>query len=137
MLALCHVSMSFSCFMIILGTIERYLITVKSQYLECFRRSRLRFAFILLCFAMLLRGTAIFESKNKLNCHNYTKFLVQVTKNGNCDGAIEYEPALTVNHWSFGLITRILETRRIVALRHNFQILYSYNYDSLCTVWAT
>ncbi|KAI6184416.1 G-PROTEIN-RECEP-F1-2 domain-containing protein [Aphelenchoides bicaudatus] len=91
-LALCYVSMTFSCFLIILGTIERYLITVKSQYLGCFRRSRLRFAIIMLCLAILLRGTAVFE--------------VTVVKNGKCEGVIEYEPALTefAQGWLYGSI---------------------------------
>jgi hypothetical protein len=52
----------------------------------------------MLCVAMLLRGTAIFESKfltfNSLMASN---FLVQVIKNGKCEGVIEYEPALTVS----------------------------------------
>lgn len=63
LLALCNIFMSFSCFMIILGTIERYLITVKSHYLECFRSSRMRLSFIMLCIAILLRGTIVFESR--------------------------------------------------------------------------
>ena len=47
--------------MIILGTIERYLITVKSRFLACFRNSRGLLAFAMLCLATLLRGTSFFE----------------------------------------------------------------------------
>jgi hypothetical protein len=81
MLALCHVCMTFSCFMIILGTIERYLITVKSQYLNCFRHSRFRFTFIMLLIALLLRGTEVFE--------------ITIVDSETCTGVLEKEPALT------------------------------------------
>lgn len=60
---MCHVSMTFSTFMIILGTIERYLITVKSNYLQCYRKRRTSLVIIMFCFALILRGTAIFEIK--------------------------------------------------------------------------
>lgn len=60
---MCHVSMTFSTFMIILGTIERYLITVKSKYLQCYRKRRKTLVIIMFCFALILRGTSIFEIK--------------------------------------------------------------------------
>lgn len=61
LLAMCHVSMTFSTFMIILATIERYLITVRSQLLACFRLNRGRLAIVMFLVALILRGSAIFE----------------------------------------------------------------------------
>jgi len=61
LLALCHVSMTFSCFMIILGTIERYLITNKSKVLPWFRQSRALLALLMFLLAMVLKGTMFFE----------------------------------------------------------------------------
>ncbi|KAF7635129.1 G_PROTEIN_RECEP_F1_2 domain-containing protein [Meloidogyne graminicola] len=94
LLALCHVSMTFSCFMIILGTIERFLITLKSSFLVCFRTNRGPLALGMFLVALLLRGTAIFE--------------VEIIKNGNCTGLNEYEPSLTTltKSWFYGTIFR-------------------------------
>ncbi|KAI1720280.1 7 transmembrane receptor (rhodopsin family) domain-containing protein [Ditylenchus destructor] len=94
LLAMCHVSMTFSCLCIILGTIERYLITVKHPILSCFRSNRGRLALLMFVVALLLRGTAVFE--------------VTIVKNGNCTGLTEYEPSLTplVQTWIYGTVFR-------------------------------
>jgi hypothetical protein len=60
-LALCQVSMSFSCFLIILATFERYLITVKSSLLSLWRSKRGLLALFMFILALLSRGTAVFE----------------------------------------------------------------------------
>uniref|UniRef100_A0A1I8B6M6 G_PROTEIN_RECEP_F1_2 domain-containing protein n=1 Tax=Meloidogyne hapla TaxID=6305 RepID=A0A1I8B6M6_MELHA len=94
LLALCHVSMTFSCFMIILGTIERFLITLKSPLLACFRTNRGPLALGMFLAALLLRGTAIFE--------------VEIVANGNCTGLSEFEPSLTTltKSWFYGTVFR-------------------------------
>ncbi|CAK5083945.1 unnamed protein product [Meloidogyne enterolobii] len=94
LLALCHVSMTFSCFMIILGTIERFLITLKSSLLTCFRTNRGPLALGMFLLALLLRGTAIFE--------------VEIVANGNCTGLSEFEPSLTTltKSWFYGTVFR-------------------------------
>ncbi|XGW07250.1 hypothetical protein V3C99_010444 [Haemonchus contortus] len=61
LLALCQVSMTFSCYLIILATIERYLITQRSSCLKRFRRSRGLMALFMFMLSLLLRGTLVFE----------------------------------------------------------------------------
>uniref|UniRef100_A0A1I7XUK9 G_PROTEIN_RECEP_F1_2 domain-containing protein n=1 Tax=Heterorhabditis bacteriophora TaxID=37862 RepID=A0A1I7XUK9_HETBA len=61
LLSLCQVSMTFSCYLIILATIERYLITQRSNCLNKFRRNRGFMALIMFILALLLRGTMVFE----------------------------------------------------------------------------
>ncbi|CAD5216686.1 unnamed protein product [Bursaphelenchus xylophilus] len=94
LLSLCHVSMTFSCFMIILATIERYYITVKHQWLTCFRQNRCNLALLMFLLSLILRGTAVFE--------------FQIVKNHNCTGVMEYDVALTdlVNVWAYGTVFR-------------------------------
>nr|CAD2179732.1 unnamed protein product [Meloidogyne enterolobii] len=86
--------MTFSCFMIILGTIERFLITLKSSLLTCFRTNRGPLALGMFLLALLLRGTAIFE--------------VEIVANGNCTGLSEFEPSLTTltKSWFYGTVFR-------------------------------
>uniref|UniRef100_A0AC34FPP9 Gustatory receptor n=1 Tax=Panagrolaimus sp. ES5 TaxID=591445 RepID=A0AC34FPP9_9BILA len=80
--------------MIILATIERYLITVKSPNLNWWRQHRGGLALGMLGIALILRGTEIFE---------YT-----FTRNGNCTELAEFEPALTdlVNDYVYGTLFR-------------------------------
>lgn len=94
LLALCHVSMTFSCFMIILGTIERFLITLKSPLLSCFRTNRGPLALAMFLIALVLRGVSIFE--------------VEIVRNGNCTGLTEFEPGLTplTRNWLYGTVFR-------------------------------
>ncbi|KAI6179331.1 G-PROTEIN-RECEP-F1-2 domain-containing protein [Aphelenchoides besseyi] len=115
LLSLCHVSMTFSCFMIILGSIERYMITVKSPFLGCFRESRGRLALSMLILALLLRGTVYFE--------------IQIVKNGNCTGPIEYDATLTplVSNWLYGTIFRFY-IRTISTVFIPFGLLSYLNY---------
>uniref|UniRef100_A0A915N3U8 G_PROTEIN_RECEP_F1_2 domain-containing protein n=1 Tax=Meloidogyne javanica TaxID=6303 RepID=A0A915N3U8_MELJA len=102
LLALCHVSMTFS--LIILGTIERFLITLKSSLLTCFRTNRGPLALGMFLLALLLRGTAIFE--------------VEIVANGNCTGLSEFEPSLTTltKSWFYGTVFRFY-VRTIATLR--------------------
>uniref|UniRef100_A0A0N4W4V8 G_PROTEIN_RECEP_F1_2 domain-containing protein n=1 Tax=Haemonchus placei TaxID=6290 RepID=A0A0N4W4V8_HAEPC len=65
LLALCQVSMTFSCYLIILATIERYLITQRSSCLKRFRRSRGLMALFMFMLSLLLRGTLVFEIQKK------------------------------------------------------------------------
>uniref|UniRef100_A0A7E4USK2 G_PROTEIN_RECEP_F1_2 domain-containing protein n=1 Tax=Panagrellus redivivus TaxID=6233 RepID=A0A7E4USK2_PANRE len=94
LLALCHVSMTFSCLMIILGSIERYLITVKSAKLGWWRRHRMLLAFAMMLLALFLRGTEIVE---------YTH-----VKNEDCVGLTEYTPMTTdiVQDYLYGTVFR-------------------------------
>uniref|UniRef100_A0A914I762 G-protein coupled receptors family 1 profile domain-containing protein n=1 Tax=Globodera rostochiensis TaxID=31243 RepID=A0A914I762_GLORO len=94
LLALCHVSMTFSCLMIILGCYERFLITLKSPQLACFRNNRAQLALCALCLSIVLRGTSIFE--------------VELVRNGNCTGLTEFEPQLSLlaENWMYGTIFR-------------------------------
>ncbi|TMS34810.1 hypothetical protein L596_002327 [Steinernema carpocapsae] len=114
LLALCHVSMTFSSFLIILATIERYLITERSRLLQCFRRNRPQSAFFMFIAAVLLRGTAFFE--------------VELGKNGNCTGLTEYEPVLTslVDTWIYGTLFRFY-VRNIVTVFIPFTLLAFLN----------
>jgi hypothetical protein len=79
---------------IILGTIERFLITLKSPMLACFRTNRGPFALAMFFAALVLRGTAIFE--------------VEIVRNGNCTGLAEFEPSLTqlTQSWFYGTVFR-------------------------------
>ncbi|CAD5212462.1 unnamed protein product [Bursaphelenchus okinawaensis] len=114
LLSLCHVSMTFSCFMIILATIERYLITVKHRMLTCFRMNRCNLALLMFLLSLILRGTAVFE--------------FQIVKNGNCTGIMEYDVALTdlVNVWVYGTVFRFY-LRTIFTVLVPFFLLMSLN----------
>ncbi|KIH49017.1 hypothetical protein ANCDUO_20909 [Ancylostoma duodenale] len=68
--------MTFSCYLIILGTIERYLITQKSECLKRFRRSRGLLAFFMFLLSLLLRGTLVFEIQTKECAGNGTPHYV-------------------------------------------------------------
>ncbi|KAL3107198.1 hypothetical protein niasHT_011917 [Heterodera trifolii] len=94
LLALCHVSMTFSCLMIILGCYERLLITLKSPQLSCFRNNRTHLALGALCLSIVLRGTSFFE--------------VELVRNGNCTGLTEFEPRLSplAENWLYGTVFR-------------------------------
>ncbi|GMT15821.1 hypothetical protein PFISCL1PPCAC_7118, partial [Pristionchus fissidentatus] len=61
LLTLCNVSMTFSTFLIILATVERYMITEKSERLRWFRSHRGLLAFIAFVFACLLKGFMFWE----------------------------------------------------------------------------
>jgi hypothetical protein len=79
---------------IILGTIERFLITLKSPMLSCFRTNRGPLALGMFFAALLLRGTAILE--------------VEIVRNGNCTGLAEFEPSLTplTRSWLYGTVCK-------------------------------
>ncbi|ETN79092.1 hypothetical protein NECAME_10039 [Necator americanus] len=70
------VSMTFSCYLIILGTIERYLITQRSECLKRFRQSRGLLAFFMFLLSLLLRGTLVFEIQSKIR--SATRLLVLI-----------------------------------------------------------
>lgn len=85
-MALCHVSMTFSCFLIILATIERYLITEKSKYLQQFRNKRGALAVFMFTLALVVRGSAVFEIEVSLwnfyysfECSHLIGWVSQVT----------------------------------------------------------
>uniref|UniRef100_A0AC35GR49 G-protein coupled receptors family 1 profile domain-containing protein n=1 Tax=Panagrolaimus sp. PS1159 TaxID=55785 RepID=A0AC35GR49_9BILA len=80
--------------MIILATIERYLITVKSPNLNYWRQHRGGLALGMLGIALILRGTEIFE---------YT-----FARNGNCTELSEFEPVLTelIDDYVYGTLFR-------------------------------
>lgn len=61
MLALCHVAMAWSCYLIILATIERYLITIKAKSLNWIRSNRIALIIGSLVAALIAKGTFIFE----------------------------------------------------------------------------
>ncbi|MFH4977756.1 hypothetical protein AB6A40_004465 [Gnathostoma spinigerum] len=94
LLAVCHTLMTFSCYLIILATLERLLITEKSAWLKKWRCNRGLLATFMLGFATVVKGSAIFE--------------VEIVKNANCTGLTEYEPALTplVGTWLYGTVFR-------------------------------
>ncbi|KAI6226202.1 G-PROTEIN-RECEP-F1-2 domain-containing protein [Aphelenchoides fujianensis] len=104
-----------SCFLIILGTIERYLVTVKSPFLGSFQHARGRLAIGVLLLAMGLRGTFFFE--------------IQIVKNGNCTGVLEYDAALTplVAQWFYGTIFRFY-IRTLMTVFIPFALLSYLNY---------
>uniref|UniRef100_A0A8R1HMV4 G-protein coupled receptors family 1 profile domain-containing protein n=1 Tax=Caenorhabditis japonica TaxID=281687 RepID=A0A8R1HMV4_CAEJA len=67
LLALCQISMTFSCYLIILATIERYLITLRAKCLGTFRKCRGMAAFFMLVLSVLLRGPILFEMQIEQN----------------------------------------------------------------------
>ncbi|KHN78793.1 hypothetical protein Tcan_10153 [Toxocara canis] len=123
LLALCHVSMTFSCFLIILATIERYLITRKSKYLQKFRTSRGALATFMFTLALVVRGTAVFE--------------IEVKRNANCTGLTEYEPMLTplVSTWLYGTVFRFY-LRNILTVFIPFALLAYLNVRIVATLRA-
>lgn len=106
--------MTFSCLMIILGTIERYLITEKSRFLNSWRQNRQILAIMMMGVSMILRGTEIFE---------YT-----LKKNGNCTDLTEYEPVLTelVHDYFYGTLFRFY-ARNILTVFVPFALLAYLN----------
>ncbi|KAE9548890.1 hypothetical protein FO519_007899 [Halicephalobus sp. NKZ332] len=118
LLSLCHVSMTFSCLMIILGTIERFLITEKSPFLSCWRKRRRYLGISMMGLALILRGTEVFE---------YT-----LRKNGNCTGLTEYEPILTelTTDYLYGTLFRFY-LRNILTVFLPFMLLA---YLNICIV---
>uniref|UniRef100_A0A0K0EKF8 G_PROTEIN_RECEP_F1_2 domain-containing protein n=1 Tax=Strongyloides stercoralis TaxID=6248 RepID=A0A0K0EKF8_STRER len=82
LLALCNTASSFSVFLLILATAERYLILTKSKHLIFFRSHRKTFALLSFIFALLIRGTTFLE--------------VTIIKNGKCTGIFEYKPSHTL-----------------------------------------
>ncbi|CAI5442587.1 unnamed protein product [Caenorhabditis angaria] len=61
LLALCQTSMTFSCYLIILATLERYLITLRSKCLPTFRRCRGLLALLMFILSFLLRAPIYYE----------------------------------------------------------------------------
>ncbi|EYC24164.1 hypothetical protein Y032_0014g2362 [Ancylostoma ceylanicum] len=121
LLSLCQVSMTFSCYLIILGTIERYLITQKSECLKRFRRSRGLLAFFMFLLSLLLRGTLVFE--------------IQLDRNGDCTGVFEYIPGLTdlVHTVWYGTVFRFY-IRNIMTVFLPFFLLAYLNYRIVRTL---
>ncbi|PIO75339.1 7 transmembrane receptor [Teladorsagia circumcincta] len=121
LLALCQVSMTFSCYLIILATIERYLITQRSDCLKRFRRSRGLMALFMFLLSLLLRGTLVFE--------------IQLDKNGDCTGIAEYIPGLTdiVHTVWYGTVFRFY-IRNIMTVFLPFFLLAYLNYRIVRTL---
>ncbi|VDM98810.1 unnamed protein product [Thelazia callipaeda] len=115
LLALCHVSMTFSCFLIILNTIERYLITKQSNLLHKFRNNRCIAACAMFLFALVVRGSIIHKK--------------------NCTGLAEYEPTLTplVTTWFYGTVFRFY-FRNIVTVFIPFFLLAYLNIRIVLTL---
>uniref|UniRef100_A0A914VYJ3 G-protein coupled receptors family 1 profile domain-containing protein n=1 Tax=Plectus sambesii TaxID=2011161 RepID=A0A914VYJ3_9BILA len=92
MLALCHVAMAWSCYLIILATIERYLVTTKAHSLNWVRTNRIKLIICSLIAALISKGTFIFE--------------VELVQNGNCTGLTEFKPTLAaiVHNYFYGTI---------------------------------
>ncbi|PIC43650.1 hypothetical protein B9Z55_004308 [Caenorhabditis nigoni] len=67
LLALSQTSMTFSCYLIILATIERYLITLRAKCLGTFRQCRGLSALCMFVLALLLRAPIIFEMQIEQN----------------------------------------------------------------------
>uniref|UniRef100_A0A0M3KCG6 G_PROTEIN_RECEP_F1_2 domain-containing protein n=1 Tax=Anisakis simplex TaxID=6269 RepID=A0A0M3KCG6_ANISI len=113
LLALCHVSMTFSCFLIILATIERYLITQKAKCLQKFRQYRQALAMFMFTLALV------------------------VMRNGNCTGLTEFEPMLTslVSTWLYGTIFRFY-FRNILTVFVPFFLLAYLNVRIVATLRA-
>lgn len=61
MLALCHVAMAWSCYLIILATIERYLVTTKANALNWVRSKRITLIAGSLIAALITKGTFVLE----------------------------------------------------------------------------
>ncbi|CAJ0606357.1 unnamed protein product [Cylicocyclus nassatus] len=121
LLSMCQVSMTFSCYLIILGTLERYLITQRSRSLKWFRRSRGLLAFYMFLLSLLLRGTLVFE--------------IQLDRNGDCTGISEYIPGLTdiVHTVWYGTVFRFY-IRNIMTVFVPFFLLAYLNYSIVSTL---
>ncbi|KAJ1353802.1 hypothetical protein KIN20_010546 [Parelaphostrongylus tenuis] len=121
LLSLCQVSMTFSCYLIMLATIERYLITQRSKCLKRFRRNRGLMAFIMFLLSLLLRGTLVFE--------------IQMDKNGDCTGISEYVPGFTeiVDTMWYGTVFRFY-IRNILTVFLPFFLLAYLNYRIVRTL---
>ncbi|CAI4232670.1 unnamed protein product [Auanema sp. JU1783] len=122
LLSLCQTSMTFSTYLIILATIERYLITHRSRSLTAFRRCRTMLSFVVFMLSLLLRGTAIFE--------------IEVQKNFNCTGVTEYLPGLRdeiVGTFWYGTVFRFY-TRNIMTVFLPFIFLAYLNYSIVKTL---
>lgn len=121
LLSLCQVSMTFSCYLIILATIERYLITQRSSCLKQFRRHRGPMALFMFVLSLLLRGTLIFE--------------IQLDRNEDCTGISEYVPGLTdiVETVWYGTVFRFY-IRNIMTVFVPFFLLAYLNYRIVRTL---
>ncbi|VDL62085.1 unnamed protein product [Nippostrongylus brasiliensis] len=121
LLSLCQVSMTFSCYLIILATIERYLITQRSDCLKRFRRTRGLMALFMFLLSLLLRGTLVFE--------------IQLDRNGDCTGISEYIPGLTdiVHTVWYGTVFRFY-IRNIMTVFVPFFLLAYLNYRIVRTL---
>ncbi|CAD6197004.1 unnamed protein product [Caenorhabditis auriculariae] len=115
LLGLCSVSMAFSSYLIILATIERFLITQRSSWLGAFRRHRGLSAFGMFLLALLMRGPIIFESELK--------------RNGECTGLTEYYIDLhsIVHTFLYGTVYRFY-IRNIMTVFVPFGTLALLNY---------
>ncbi|KHJ94025.1 hypothetical protein OESDEN_06056 [Oesophagostomum dentatum] len=113
--------MTFSCYLIILGTLERYLITQRSECLKWFRRNRGMLAFYMFLLSLLLRGTLVFE--------------IQLDRNGDCTGISEYIPGLTdiVHTVWYGTVFRFY-IRNIMTVFVPFFLLAYLNYRIVRTL---
>ncbi|VDM55036.1 unnamed protein product [Angiostrongylus costaricensis] len=113
--------MTFSCYLIMLATTERYLITQRSKCLKRFRRNRGFMAFVMFLISLLLRGTLMFE--------------IQLDKNGDCTGISEYVPGLTeiVHTMWYGTVFRFY-IRNIMTVFLPFFLLAYLNYRIVRTL---
>ncbi|CEF60196.1 G protein-coupled receptor, rhodopsin-like family and EF-hand domain and EF-hand domain pair and GPCR, rhodopsin-like, 7TM domain-containing protein [Strongyloides ratti] len=114
LLALCNTASSFSVFLLILATAERYLILIKSNHLICFRSRRKLFAFLSFIFALLIRGTTFLE--------------VTIVKNGDCTGILEYRPNSTrlAETWPYNPLFTVY-IRQLVSICLPFVVLAFLN----------
>uniref|UniRef100_A0A0N5C8Y7 G_PROTEIN_RECEP_F1_2 domain-containing protein n=1 Tax=Strongyloides papillosus TaxID=174720 RepID=A0A0N5C8Y7_STREA len=114
LLALCNTASSFSVFLLILATAERYLILVKSEHLIFFRSHRKIFAFLSFIFALLIRGTTFLE--------------VTIVKNGKCTGVLEYRPSSTTlaETWPYNPLFSVY-IRQLVSICLPFVVLAFLN----------
>ncbi|CAL2031135.1 unnamed protein product [Caenorhabditis brenneri] len=116
LLALSQTSMTFSCYLIILATIERYLITLRAKCLGTFRQCRGLSAFCMFILSLLLRAPILFE--------------MQIEQNPECIGEIsEYYLNLSpiVNTFWYGTVYRFY-IRNIMTVLVPFVLLAILNY---------
>uniref|UniRef100_A0A0N4ZC33 G_PROTEIN_RECEP_F1_2 domain-containing protein n=1 Tax=Parastrongyloides trichosuri TaxID=131310 RepID=A0A0N4ZC33_PARTI len=114
LLALCNTASSFSVFLLILATVERYLISIKSKYLVFVRSHRKMLVLIVFFIALLIRGTTFLE--------------VSIVKNSNCTGISEYRPDGTAlaGTWPYNPIFTVY-IRQLMSICLPFVILASLN----------
>ncbi|CAB3404214.1 unnamed protein product [Caenorhabditis bovis] len=122
LLALCQTSMTFSTYLIILATIERFLITQRSKCLGAFRRCRRISAFLVFVLSLLLRGPILFE--------------MVIVQRPECEGRFnEYYPMLDkiVETFWYGTIYRFY-IRNIMTVMVPFVSLAILNYKIVKTL---